>query len=343
MATCNGEGPFGLLTKRFADICQTEDETRAPFGVDPAFVKGSRSFRQTNIDLNRTATLFGPGELSDNGMPYGFFYSMGSATGKGYPVLLDVNANVSRANQLLDILEDGGYLDSATDTVKAQIVLLNIEDGSIIMLTITAQSQAKGSVSFEHELTFVDPSPYESTADWFRFALELVFLGLLAGLLCQEAAEMWPSPTAYFRDVYNLTDLLGYGLRIVMVVVWVDLAGSCTNFSSKPHYQVFADRLATARVLGLNDEIGELQQVMAQLESIVEKVTSYEQLCTISIVVMVVQLTQKLNFHPRMGMISRTVHAALEDLVFFFIILGLVVFSFAYLGCLLYGERSTPA
>jgi hypothetical protein len=47
---------------------------------------------------------------------------------------------------------------------------------------------------------------------------------------------------------------------------------------------------------------------------------------------------QKLNFHPRMGVISRTISNALEDLIFFFVLFGLIVFCYAYLGCLLYGK-----
>lgn len=49
---------------------------------------------------------------------------------------------------------------------------------------------------------------------------------------------------------------------------------------------------------------------------------------------MVVQLIQKLNFHPRMGVISRTVSNAMTDLIFFFLLLGLIVLSYAYLGAL---------
>ena len=60
-------------------------------------------------------------------------------------------------------------------------------------------------------------------------------------------------------------DLQGYALKIIMVVVWIDLAGSCADFQSERHYQVFADTMATGRVLRLNDEIGQLQEVMMQV------------------------------------------------------------------------------
>jgi hypothetical protein len=154
------------------------------------FFQGSKSFRQTNIDLNTSSELFSSAELSGNGVPHGFFYGMGSASGKNYPVLFDVNANASRARQLLDNLVDGGYLDSATKTVKVEIVLLNIEDESLVVLTISASSQPKGGIYFKHQLTFVDPSPYADSGDWVRFALELVFLGLLTGLLWKEVLEI---------------------------------------------------------------------------------------------------------------------------------------------------------
>jgi hypothetical protein len=148
-----------------------------------------------------------------------------SASGEKYPVLFDVNANITRAHQLLDIMEDGGYLDSTTKAAKLEIVLLNLEDKSLIMLTITAEYEPKGGISFEHQLTFLDTSPYENSDDWSRLVLELIFLVLLTGLLWKEISEMrhethksgTGSPMAYFSDVYNVTDLLGYALRIVMV------------------------------------------------------------------------------------------------------------------------------
>jgi hypothetical protein len=90
-----------------------------------------------------------------------------------------------------------------------------------------------------------------------------------------------------------------------------------------------------------------LERAPRQLEGIADKVHVYEQLCTFSIIIMVFQLIQaracarpyishmqapsshtpraeqpqKLNFHPRMGVISRTAHSALEDLFFFFTLL----------------------
>ena len=148
-----------------------------------------------------------------------------SASGENYPVLFDVNANITRAHQLLDIMEDGGYLDSATKTATLKIVLLNLEDKSLVVLKIMAESHPKGGVSFEHQLTFLDTSPYEDAGDWSRLVLELLFLALLTGLLCKEVSEMrhemrksgTGSPMAYFSDAYNITDLLGYALRIVMV------------------------------------------------------------------------------------------------------------------------------
>jgi hypothetical protein len=148
-----------------------------------------------------------------------------SASGENYPVLFDVNANITRAHQLLDIMEDGGYLDDGTKAANITIVLLNLEHKSLIMLTITAEKDSKGGISFVHQLTFLDTSPYEDSDDWSRLVLELIFLVLLTGLLWKEVSEMrhemresgTGSPMAYFSDAYNITDLLGYALRIVMV------------------------------------------------------------------------------------------------------------------------------
>ena len=84
---------------------------------------------------------------------------MGSAIGTDYPILFDVNLNVSHAQTILTILEDGEYLDHLTSSATISVVLLNIESQSLTLMKVTAESTAHGSIKFHHHLTFVDPSP----------------------------------------------------------------------------------------------------------------------------------------------------------------------------------------
>ena len=63
-------------------------------------------------------------ELKSSDTPYGFFYDGGCTNCKqghmvrDYPVMFDVNFNVSRTAQYLTMLKEGGYLDSMTSELK---------------------------------------------------------------------------------------------------------------------------------------------------------------------------------------------------------------------------------
>ena len=55
---------------------------------------------------------------------------------------------------------------------------------------------------------------------------------------------------------------------------------------------------------------------------------------------MVFQLLKNLDFHPRMGLVSRTIRIAAFDLFFFFILMGLITGLYAILGTLIFGRES---
>ena len=63
-------------------------------------------------------------ELKSTDTPYGFFYDGGCTNCKqghrvrDFPVMFDVNFNVTRTAQYLTMLEEGGYLDSMTSELK---------------------------------------------------------------------------------------------------------------------------------------------------------------------------------------------------------------------------------
>eukprot|EP01050_Picozoa_sp_SAG11_P016282 SAG11_NODE_2202_length_3695_cov_2.007508_1_plen_632_part_00 len=345
-AKCPNAGPFGAVSEQIgADkMCRFEEEfSEAPYGVDPTFVQGTRTFRSSNIvgdlaNISLLEKLFTPDEIKPSGVPFGFFFGMGSNSGADYPVLFDVNKNRSQVHKMIDILDEGNYFDQFTSTVEISMVLLNVETQWLTLVTIDSTWTLEGRLQFDYELTLVDVSPYTTSDDFVRLAIEIAYLVLLVILIGIEGSQMYNAGSLYFTDVYNITDVAGYAMRVAMVVIWIINVYACYDFEAKLHYDVYADPLAVGRILQMGEQIGELQAKFSEIQNIANLATIYEQLCTFSIIVMVVQLIQKLNFHPRMGVISRTVSLALGDLFFYFLLLSLIVTSYAYLGCLLYGK-----
>ena len=52
------------------------------------------------------------------------------------------------------------------------------------------------------------------------------------------------------------------------------------------------------------------------------------------------QLLKNLHFHPKLGIITRTISGAASDLVFFFVLMVMVIMLFALLGVMIFGEFS---
>ena len=220
---------------------------------------------------------------------------MGGPGGADFPIVFDVNINASYANKILGTLKEGGYFDRSTSSSTLSLILLNLESDLITLVVVTATRQPEGGIAFGHTLTLLDPSPYSTSDDWGRLAIELTFITLLVGMLGIEmqeiAAEMKANghPLGYF-NFFNCCDMLGYLLRVVLVGVWIDYVKQCANFEPKAHYKVYADDQAVGRILKVNANIVELQGTFAQVQQMADSISTYETLCAISIVVMVIQL-----------------------------------------------------
>jgi len=95
-------------------------ESREPFGVDPTYVSTESLYRSSNAPGEQ----YEANELKDADTPYGFFYDGGcidcsdKQKVRDFPVMFDVNFNVSRTDQYLTLLKEGGYLDSMTSEFK---------------------------------------------------------------------------------------------------------------------------------------------------------------------------------------------------------------------------------
>ena len=98
--------------------------------------------------------------------------------------------------------------------------------------------------------------------------------------------------------------------------------------------------MATHRVLEANAEMSKLQEQFLLFEKIEDTLHLYDFLATVALVTMIIQLLKNLHFHPKLGIISRTVENAFGDLLSFLILQGCIVALYAYLGLMLLGAVS---
>ena len=326
---------LGALTRKF---CHLDEEGDGRYGVDATFVEGAHRFRASNWDA-RDALYPSADDIMPSGIPVGFSYDMGGAGARNFPVLFSVNMNNSRAGWLLDVLEDGRYFDYLTRKAVLSVVLFNLETETLGYLRFEATRQPEGATSFEWDLKIINPQPHAKAEDLCRLAFEIVFVLYLGRLLLVELAEMRELGTrAYLLNLFNFTDLLGYSLHLALVGTQVRFVLRSLAFSPQRFYQVYANELAVGRLLEANEQMARLQDVLDMIEGMAATIDSYEVICLFSGLVMTVQPPEKMDFHPEMGLVTRTLSQAKVDLFFFLLILFCVITVYALLGTLLFGR-----
>lgn len=81
----------------------------------------------------------------------------------------------------------------------------------------------------------------------------------------------------------------------------------------------------------------DLYQKAFDLNTLLAQYLSYSSL---SILIVCLQILLKMDFHPRMGLVTRTLNTAKFDLAFFMLLFGLVHTLYAFLGCMLFGNMA---
>ena len=70
----------------------------------------------------------------------------------------------------------------------------------------------------------------------------------------------------------------------------------------------------------------------AMLAEVIQLHTTFKLVVSISLILVVLQSLKNMHFHPRLGIITRTLGGASDDLVFFSILFVMLHVIFAYLG-----------
>ena len=278
----------------------------------------------------------------------GAYYTMarpGRAGGEDYAVVFDINLNRTRAEEMLKTLIYGGYFDGHTVEVALEILLMNRESERLTWLAFKLERQDAGGFSLSREVSFIDPMPYDQADDYARLVFELLFVIMFVVNVVFEFDEMRgvyrsTGSLGDYLTVFNLVDWAAFTVRFAMIVVWCVIVARCESFESALRFDVFADDVAVGRITEASAALADAQRTYADVGRLKQLYVIYERLNVYSIIVMVFQLLKNLDFHPRMGLVSRTIRIAAFDLFFFFILMGLITGLYAILGTLIFGRES---
>ena len=331
-------------------------ESKDAFGVDPTFVETSDLYRVENDVENYYEH---EDVRKDTGIPYGFQYRMGAPEREyhtiegdrsrypmNYPVFIPTQGNASRAYEILDFLEAGGYFnDAGTDDITVQILSFNPETENFALITSTYDGLPTGAVAADHEIVVYDVTYYESNLDLVRFAVEILALTLFVWLVAIQIFEIrlvfqrTGSLVGVLCDFSYVVDFFGYAFQLALVPAWVRVIQRCQKFRPRATYDVH-NILEIGRLVQAQSETHQAQFIIDSFGAIRDAFQSYELYATLALIGLALQSLKALRFHPTFGLISATIVNMSAKVAFWFILLVLVVSCYAVLGTILFSREN---
>jgi hypothetical protein len=296
-------------------------------------------------------------------VPYGFFYDSGSGSDEveSYPVYFDINMNSSRAAELFTSLVDGQYLNENTRKATMEMVLFNPELGSFAYVQVQVTPDTTGGIALDSSIALFDADLYDfqhNPADMVRIVFEVLLAGLLFFLLFEEVKEFVErhhqghilngeghvrASMRYFGDVFNMIDLTSYVLLLAAMGTWVLITVSNVTFwdSVALRFELYANTEATGRFFELaKGPSADAVDFLSQVAVLSNRWSKYVVLCGSACLILVVQILKNLDFHPKMGMVTKTFFNAATDLAFFFALFASIHTIFSFVGCLIFGNNT---
>ncbi|KAH8051514.1 hypothetical protein JL722_10686 [Aureococcus anophagefferens] len=355
---CPAEGPFADLRDPGAPLCDfhrgekalfrpeylPNRASEAPFGVDPTFLESSFLYKGANDEALKDELYDNATELQGSGVPYGFFYDSGCPGARDFPVVFDTNLNRTRALELFDTLTEGAYFDKQTLDATVQMATVNVETGLLTYIEIVAERVKEGGIRVTDSYRVFDPRPYDSDSDVARAFLELANVAIVLALIFVECRELWHTYAVtggiwdYVLSGSNFIDVLGYVVSLVMFAEWLHFWRLAARIRPLAHYDAYADIDAVGRITGASGDVDAIQDQYEDVKRASNSLARYDEYIAVAMIMMAFQLLKNLDFHPRIGMISRTVRAATTDLTYFIIVFLFVLEIYAFLGVLLHGK-----
>lgn len=307
---------------------------KSPFGTDATFMTASSVYRPTNEigDFYDTET-----DVNQWGLPFGFEYRQGSTSSsvQGFPVVFDVNLNVSRYREVLEHVRQGSYIDLRTRQLNFQLALLNAETAYLALVVAKATKLDGGGFGLSTQVNIVDAALYDATTDYYRLAFEIMYLAALVYCLVREAMELDKN---YIRDWKNWIDLASFAAQCTLVGGWIAHARACAAVEVPLHAAVYEDFFAVGRILYAGPGLDAVFDLYSDLHALVASNDFYQTVVACTILLSMLQFLKTLHFHPRLGITTSTIFLAGQDLLFFAFLFLFILVMYAVLGLVLFGE-----
>jgi hypothetical protein len=142
----------------------------------------------------------------------------------------------------------------------------------------------------------------------------------------------------YATNFGNIIDCGNYAVQVISNVAWLNFALMAKGWEPKLEYEVFEDPDGPHAYFKAGDGLLDCVQVMNDVTEFSKARTLHKTMASISLVLCCIQMVKNLDFHPRMGLITRTISHAAGPMFFFFILFFTVVLVYAFMGTIQYGS-----
>ena len=383
--SCRASDPWILsYLSSTANECQSSDVDASPYGLDPTFQRFSDLYDGKNVAQDWYYNS--ERELNGTGYPRAFFphshdpvaaFERVGAASVGqdssdrtfvldkaetdlikdaslvnearrdrFNLFFDERLSGIQARQMLLFVQDGAWIDEATDSVKVEIITYNSEKDVFAKVKFTFDWETSGRIMWDYELNAFQITLYEGSLGRFRMALEII---LIIFFVVNVGLEVWDMIDIaltqrlldYFTDPFNLLDWIHFtfmGLAIGYRFRYIDLA---RQIQIKSSYNILLNPTSNMRPFLTNskEELSFLQ-FQDQVDYLSTTLTTYTTFAGIASILFVFRQLKSLDFQEHMGLVTRTLTKAFGALAHFFALFALVFVGYGVVGTMLFGHQS---
>ncbi|CAI5989980.1 unnamed protein product [Closterium sp. NIES-65] len=339
---------------RFASIwphCLTNATSLTSFGINPRFLSTSDLYDPIVTAANQTglenSTLSSAPLFNDEGLPYGFVPPMDGL--ESYPLIFDINLHRVAATKRLQYLVDGFYFDNLTKSIEFALITYNADVNMFVLSKIHIEVDVGGKLGYSYRLVPIPVEPYSSASSYAQMVLEIIYVVCVAYNLLEEVNEMFQtyrhsgSFLHHFRQFGNWIDLLSLSIQVWGIVVWIIMVQQLSPLSDiSVRYNVYTSLDdTTSQFWAVNTTNGGFEramQVYRTMDDSIQLRSFYFAIQGINVFLMVQRLLKLMDFQPRIGIITRTMAAALPAILHFFLVFGIIFLGFSFYGYLVFGR-----
>eukprot|EP00004_Rigifila_ramosa_P026068 TRINITY_DN7973_c0_g1_i1.p1 TRINITY_DN7973_c0_g1~~TRINITY_DN7973_c0_g1_i1.p1 ORF type:complete len:1397 (+),score=245.71 TRINITY_DN7973_c0_g1_i1:478-4191(+) len=334
-----------------SSVCREKSPSFSPFGSNPIFVPSSPLYNPAvSVQMCEASGSIDSHTVSQYGIPTAFpaIKIPGKSRFDGFPIFFPNSFSQEEANDLAEYMTEGSYVDDNTRFITVRIVTYNGEKDLWANCRIELKVLAGGFVLLRNYIKSVDVSMYSNPKDYFRAFLEILFvLGFLLNLYAEvyeliAYKKVAQTSWLYFLRMWTYIDWLNLALNGAAIVLWITYIVYINVFFQTPlsSYNVYKPNDGCNLLnFAEHGDLRKLYELYGDLQNMGTFWEVYIEIHSLSLILTLLRLLKLLHFQPAMGVLTRTLAAAANELLHFAVLFAIVFLGYAFIGNLAFGEN----